>query len=49
MDHVKISAQTGFQILNASGIRLQNVDVTAANGEPFLLKNAKVTGLPSAP
>ena len=45
---VEISAPTGFEIRNASGISFSNVIVKVRQGEPFLLENASVSGLPSA-
>ena len=42
---VKISAVSGMEIKNATGIQMENVRVTADKGEPFILRNAQVTGL----
>jgi polygalacturonase len=43
--NVKISAVSGMEIKNAAGIQMKNVQVTAEEGEPFILQNAQVNGL----
>ena len=45
LENVSISAAKGFEIRNAKGIRLKNVSVKSANGSPFVLENAGVSGL----
>jgi polygalacturonase len=47
LENVTISAAKGFEIRNAKAVQLKNVSVKAAQGEPFLLKNAEVEGLPA--
>lgn len=47
LENVKITADTGLTIMNARGVQLKNVDVTVRRGEPFILFNAEVQGLPS--
>ncbi|HXI73573.1 MAG TPA: glycoside hydrolase family 28 protein [Verrucomicrobiae bacterium] len=47
LENVKISAAKSFEIRNAKGIQLKNVTVTVAKGEPFILDNAEVAGLPA--
>ncbi len=44
-ENVNISAATGMKIENATGIQFKNSSVTAATGEPLILKNAQVTGM----
>ena len=46
MENVRITAQTGFTIANATGIELKNVKIEVAKGNPFQVHNAKVDGLP---
>jgi len=46
LENVEITAVTGLSIANAAGVQLKNVKVTANKGEPFMLHNAKVDGLP---
>ena len=48
LENVKISAARSFEIRNAKAIRLQRVSVRAAQGNPFLLENAGVSGLEPA-
>jgi polygalacturonase len=48
LENVEITAVTGLSIGNAAGVQLKNVKVTTQKGEPFLLHNAKVEGLPQA-
>lgn len=45
-ENVKISAAKGFSLRNAKGVQLKNVSITVAEGEPFTLENAEVSGLP---
>ena len=40
--NVKISSASGMKIENASAIQVKDLQITAAKGEPFLLKNAEV-------
>jgi polygalacturonase len=47
LENVKISAAKGFEIRNAKGVQLKNVTVTVAKGDPFVLENAEVSGLPA--
>ncbi len=46
MENVTIEAKEGLTIANAKGITLKNVKVIPEQGEPFLLHNAEVSGLP---
>jgi len=46
LENVNISAATGLTIRNAKGVRLQNTQVSAREGEPFILEEAQVEGLP---
>ena len=47
LENVKISAAaTGLSIRNAKGVQMKNVEVTAKEGPPFIVEDAKVTGLP---
>jgi len=47
LENVEISAATtGLTIRNARGVRLKNVQVTAKEGPPFVVQDAKVKGLP---
>jgi len=49
LENVTITAeQGGLEIRNAKGVVFKNVKVTAKKGEAFLVKDAEVTGLPSA-
>ena len=45
LEDVRISAVTGLTIGNAKGTRLENVQVTAKQGPPFIVENAQVGGL----
>jgi len=47
LENVKISAAKSFEIRNAKGIQLKDVTVTVPKGEPFVLQNAEVSGLPA--
>jgi polygalacturonase len=46
LENVTISAKEGLTIANAKGVTLKNVKVVPEKGEPFLLHNAQVSGLP---
>jgi len=46
LENVVLSGEEGLFIGNAREIRLRNVKITAAKGEPFVLRNAQVSGLP---
>jgi polygalacturonase len=48
LENVRISAETGLTIAHAKGIQLKDVNVEVKQGEPFLLHNAQVDGLPKA-
>src|SRR5262249_37203272 len=48
LENVRITAETGLTIANAKGVELKNVPVEVKRGEPFLLHNAQVDGLPKA-
>jgi hypothetical protein len=48
LENVHIIADTGLTIVNASGVRFKNVRVEVKKGEPFVLSNARVEGLPGA-
>lgn len=43
--NVKISAASGMEIKNAVGVQMKNVQLTADEGEPFILRNAQVNQL----
>jgi len=45
LENIHISAPAGMTVRNAKEIRVKNVKVDAAKGEPFLLENASVEGL----
>jgi polygalacturonase len=47
LENVHISAPAGLTVRNAKEIRVKNVKVEAAKGEPFLLENASVQGIDS--
>ena len=47
LENVTITAKEGLTIGNAKGIKLKNVKIIPAKGEPFLLHNAEVEGLPA--
>lgn len=44
-ENVRITAASALKIENASGIQFKNAHVTVQQGEPFSLKNARVSGL----
>jgi polygalacturonase len=46
MQNVKITAKTGLTIANARGIQLKNVKIEPTQGDPFILFNSEVQGLP---
>ena len=46
LENVHISAATGLTIRNAKGVRLENTHVSAGEGQPFILEEAQVEGLP---
>lgn len=46
LDNVTIAAKEGLTIANAKGVTLKNARVTAEKGEPFILHNATVDGIP---
>ena len=49
LENVHITAAEGLTIANAKGIKLKNVTIEAAKGEPVILANAQeVEGLPKA-
>jgi hypothetical protein len=48
LENVTLSGKEGLTLANAKGVSLKNVKITAQTGEPFLLHNAQVTGLPGA-
>jgi polygalacturonase/lysophospholipase L1-like esterase len=48
LENVRITAPAGLTIRNAKEIRVKDVRVEAARGEPFLLQNASLRGLTSA-
>lgn len=48
LENVTIEAKEGLTIANAKGVTLKNVKVVPEKGEPFLLHNAQVEGLPKA-
>lgn len=48
LENVTIQAKEGLTIANAKGVTLKNVKIVPDKGEPFLLHNAQVEGLPKA-
>ncbi len=49
LENVTIAAeQGGLEVRHAKGVTFKNVKVTAKKGEPFLIKDAEVSGLPGA-
>jgi hypothetical protein len=46
MENVTISAKEGLTIANAKGVNLKNVKIVPEKGEPFMVHNAQVEGLP---
>jgi polygalacturonase len=46
IENVTIHGKEGLTIANAKGVRLKNVKVTAKYGEPVIVHNAEVEGLP---
>jgi polygalacturonase/lysophospholipase L1-like esterase len=44
LENVQISAPIGLTVRNAKEIRVKNVKIDAAKGEPFVLENASVEG-----
>ncbi len=47
LENVRIRGIEGLTIANARSVRLKNVKITPARGEPCLLFNAQVEGLPA--
>lgn len=45
LENVTFTAKEGLTIANAKGVKLRNVKIIPAKGEPFLLHNAEVDGL----
>lgn len=45
-ENVNITAAKSFEIRNAKAVQLKDVALTVAQGEPFVLENAQVLGLP---
>jgi polygalacturonase len=48
LENVHISAPVGLTVRNATEIRVKNVKVQVARGEPFLFENASIDGVNSA-
>ena len=48
LENVTLSGNEGLTIANAKDVNLKSVKITAQAGEPFLLHNAQVRGLPDA-
>ena len=46
LEDVEITSSTGMTIKNAKGVQLKNVKVTVQSGQPYLIENAEVEGLP---
>jgi polygalacturonase len=46
LENVRLQARTGLTIAHAKDIRLTNVLVTVTKGQPFILQEAQVEGLP---
>jgi polygalacturonase len=49
LENVTIRAKTGLTIANARDVKLSNVKVLVEQGEPIILHNAQVEGLPGNP
>lgn len=45
LENVRIAAETGLTVVNATGVRFRNVKIEVQKGEPFELSNAQVEGL----
>ena len=45
LENIHIKAPSGMTIQNAKAVKLNNVKVEAAQGQPFILENAEVEGL----
>ncbi|HEU5122742.1 MAG TPA: glycoside hydrolase family 28 protein [Verrucomicrobiae bacterium] len=48
LENVHIKAKTGLTIANAKDVQLRDVTITVEKGEPFILHNAEVSGLPES-
>jgi polygalacturonase len=46
LENVQITAKTGLTIANAKGVQLKNVKIKTEKGEPVILDNAQVEGMP---
>ncbi len=46
-DKVSLAGKQGLTIANARGVTLKHVKISPESGEPFLLQNAAVSGLPA--
>jgi hypothetical protein len=46
LENVELIAPTGLTIRNAKGVRLKNVKVTVEKGQPFIVENSEVDGMP---
>jgi len=50
LENVSIdAATTGLEFRHAKGVQLKNVKVTATQGEPFVSRDAQISGLPTSP
>jgi len=49
LENVSIIAPKGFTIRNAKGVQLKNVSIKVTEGNPYLMDNAEVAGLPGNP
>jgi polygalacturonase len=47
LENVQITAKTGLTIANAKGVQLKNVKIVVEQGEPVILHNAQVEGIPA--
>jgi polygalacturonase len=48
LENVKITATSGLLIRNAKGVQLKSVHVKVRDGEPIIVKDAQVEGLPES-
>jgi polygalacturonase len=46
LENVELTAPAGLKIRNARSVRLSNVRVTVEHGEPYIVENSEVEGLP---
>jgi polygalacturonase len=46
LENVELTAPAGLTIRNARSVRLNNVRVTVEHGEPYIVENSEIEGLP---